>query len=462
MQSQKIISVNPGKGYQILGEVNISNHKEIDNKVLKAKLAQQSWASMNLDDRINLLENLYKEFEKKRKDIRDIITKEIGKPSTLVDLTDIDNGLKYMRGYLDFAKEWLKAEITFENEDQIHYLFFEPKGVAGISIPWNYPFLLFIWSVVQNLIVGNTVVVKHSPECILTGKLLEEIVNSVNLPDGVFSQVYGGSDIGEYLINSNIDLIWFTGSSAVGKHIYQVAAKKFIPSILELGGSAPGLVFKDVDLDKVVKSIYYNRFSNSGQSCDALKRLIVHEDIFDELIEKLKSFILTKKVGDPENKNTDLGPLVAERQLLTLEDQVSDAIEKGAKVIIGAKRSANLKGAYYDPTLLINIDFNMKVWREEVFGPVLPIVKFKNDSEAVSLANNTKYGLGGYVYTKDKEKALCISKLLKTGNISVNDTSYSIFQDPFGGYKESGLSREHGKLGLRELCNAKVIALNKK
>lgn len=460
MKAQKIISVNPSRNYEVIGEVAISTHNEIDNKVAKARLAQKTWGCLEISKRLIFLEKLYQEFEKRKHEIREIISKEIGKPQTLVDSTDINQGLQYMRGYLDFAQKWLEPEITFENERGTHYMFFEPKGVAGISIPWNYPFSLFIWAVIQNLIVGNTVVIKHSEECILTGKLLEEIVNSANLPEGVFNEVYGnGPDAGEYLMNNNIDLIWFTGSSTVGKHLYQVASRKFIPAILELGGSAPGIVFKDADLNMAIESIYSNRFLNSGQSCDALKRLIVHKDIFNDIVNRLKELISTKKVGYPDDHQTDLGPLVAERQVVRLENQVTDALQKGAKVIIGAKRPSYLKGAYYEPTLLTDISFDMEVWQEEVFGPVLPIVPFQDEAEAIALANDTQYGLGGYVYTQDKERAIYISKLIKAGNISVNNVSYSTFKDPFGGYKSSGLGREHSKIGLQELCNIKIIAL---
>lgn len=341
-------------------------------------------------------------------------------------------------------------------------LFFEPRGVAGISVPWNYPFTLFIWAVMQNLIVGNTVVFKSSEECSLTGKLLEEIMQSANLPDGVFNAVYGdGSDIGEYLMKSSIDLIWFTGSTGVGKHLNQIAAEKLIPAILELGGSAAGIVFKDADIQMTIESIYFYRFINSGQTCDGLKRLMVHHTIFDAVVQGLKDLILTKKVGPAQDSSTDIGPLVAERQVVNLEQQVVDALQKGAQIIVGGKRPSHLKGAYYEPTILTNITFDMAVWKEEVFGPVLPIIPFDSEDEAIAFANDSQYGLGGYIYTQNKERALKVGRHLQTGNISINGANYVIPQDPFGGYKNSGLGREHGKEGLRELCSLKLIALKK-
>lgn len=461
MKSEKIISLNPGKNYEKIGEVDISSNHEIDEKVKKAKQAHNNWQK-DIITRISKLEELYNAFVKRQYEISSIASEEMGMPISVNKEIDIMSGLRYMRGYLDFAVQWLEPEIIFENGTEIHYLFFESKGVAAVSVPWNFPFCNFIWGVIQNLIVGNTVVFKHSEECPLTGKLLEEIIDSVNMPIGVFNEVYGdGSSVGEYLMNSDINLINFTGSTGVGKHLYHIAAKKFIPSILELGGSAAGIVFEDADLDIAIESIYFNRFINSGQSCDALKRLIVHQSLFDEVIKRLKKLIETKKIGNPLDSTTDLGPLVSQKQLITLENQVNDAIKKGAHIICGGKRPSNLLGAYYEPTILMDIKPDMSVWKEEVFGPVLPIVSFNTVAEAINLANDTQYGLGDYIYTKNNDLALQVSKILQTGNISINSANYVIPQDPFGGYKNSGLGRQHGKLGLRELCNTKVIALKK-
>lgn len=462
MKSKKIISLNPSKNYEVIGEIDPSTHHEVDAKIIKARKAQPAWSRLTVGERIALLERLSQQFIARKDDIRSIMAQEMGMPIAVADQIEIDLGLRFMRGYLDFAQQWLAPEITYENEEEIHMLFFEPRGVAGVSVPWNYPFSIFIWAIMQNLIVGNTVVFKHSEECPLLEKLLEEIMQSANLPDGVFNAVYGdGNDVGEYLMKSSIDLIWFTGSTGVGKHLNQIAAEKLIPAILELGGSAPGIVFEDADIHMTIESIYFNRFINSGQTCDGLKRLMVHSSIFDEVVQKLKDLVSAKQVGPAQDPSTDIGPLAAERQLIGLEQQVADALEKGAQIIIGGKRPLNLQGAYYEPTILTNITFDMVVWKEEVFGPVLPIIPFDSEDEAIALANDSQYGLGGYVYTCDKERALRVSQRLQTGNISVNAANYVIPQDPFGGYKNSGLGREHGKQGLRELCSAKLIALKK-
>lgn len=461
MKSEKIISVNPSKNYEIIAETSVSTTAHIDEKVAQAHKVQQYWALLDLTKRIEILEEIYNEFVKRKDEIGRLTTLEMGMPASVRNDIDIDAGLHYMRGYLDFAQDWLNPEIVFEDQNEIHYLFFQPRGVMAVSSPWNYPFCNFIWGVIPNLVVGNTVVFKHSENCPLTAKLLEDIMLSQNLPIGVFNEIYGDGIIGDYLMNSAIDGIHFTGSTQVGKHLYQVAANKFIPATLELGGSAPGIVFDDADIPNAIASIYWNRFVNSGQTCDGLKRLIVHQSCFDSVVSQLQRLVATKKLGDPQDLSVDIGPLAAKKHCDLIEQQVADALDKGAKIICGAKRPQDLLGAYFQPTILTNITTDMRVWKEETFGPVLPVVSFDSEQQAIALANDTIYGLGGYIYTNDKNRALHISKQIQAGNISVNGTNYNRPQDPFGGYKYSGIGREHGKQGLRELCNSKVIALKK-
>lgn len=229
---------------------------------------------------------------------------------------------------------------------------------------------------------------------------------------------------------------------------------------MELGGSNPGIIFEDVDIDESVEQIFSKRFLNNGQACSSLKRLIVHESIFENVVKKLTKILESKKVGDPEDEETDFGSLVSKKQLDILQSQVSDSINKGAKIIIGGKTPDNLKGAYFLPTILTNIRPDMKVWNEEVFGPVLPIVPFKTEEEAISLANDTKYGLGAYIYTRDKERFLRVASKIDAGVIRMNQAQTS-YNSPFGGYKMSGMGREHGRVGFHELCQIKTIAMIK-
>lgn len=456
----KLISTNPAKNYEEIGSVEISTLAEIKSKVQAARKAQEKWGEIGVEKRIALLKPILAEFKKQKRELADIITKEIGKPITQ-SLEDIDFDVDYFEWFLDNGAKILKPEVTSEDKESIHTINYEPIGVVAAIVPWNYPSGNFLWAVIPNLIAGNTVVFKHSEECPLCGKKMEEIMTQANLPQGVFSEVYGDGKAGEILVNQDVDMIWFTGSTKVGKRLYEIAGKKFIKSISELGGSNPGIVCQDADINEAVESIYGARFSNAGQVCDALKRLIVHRSIFDKVIEKLKIFIEKKVVGDPKDIKTDIGSLVAKRQLELLESQVKDARQKGAKVITDGKPAENLSGAYYPPTIITNVTKEMRVWQEEVFGPVLPIVAYDTDEEAIELANDTKYGLGAYVYCQDRNKAKKIASQIKGGNISINGQNHFIPCNPFGGYKESGMGREHGAMGFRELCQVKVVSSKK-
>ncbi len=455
---KKLISTNPANNYEKIGKVNISSLSEIKEKVLLANRAKKIWRNLGIKERIKKISPLYRMIEKRKKEIALLVTKEIGKPITEA-IDDIDWDLTYLKWYLDNSEKYLGDEVTHKEGKVIHKVVYEPIGTVASIVPWNFPFGNFLWGVIPNLIAGNTVVFKHSEECPLTGKMIEEIIDILNLPKGVFSEVYGDGNVGERLVNENINLIWFTGSSKVGKKLYEIAGKKFVKAILELGGSNPAVIFDDVNIDEIKSKLYYKRFLNCGQVCDAVKRLIVHHSIFDEVVDRLKETIESKKIGDPEDKKTDIGSLVAKRQLELLESQVEDAIKKGAKIVTGGKKPEGLKGAYYLPTILTGVTRDMRVWKEEVFGPVLSVVSFKTEEEAIRLANDTNYGLGAEVYSKDENMALRVSAAIEAGTINVNKGNHWLPCNPFGGYKESGIGREHGKWGLQELCQIKNIAI---
>jgi len=310
----------------------------------------------------------------------------------------------------------------------------------------------------QPLLAGNTVVFKHSEECPLTSQLFAELMEKAGFPAGVFTCLYGDGVVGEMLLNQDINLIAFTGSSKVGEMIYKKAADKFIPAILEMGGSSPAIVFDDVDLDKTCLSVFVERFTNNGQICCALKRLIVHESIHDEIVKKITNIIKEQIVGDPLDEKTTIGSLSAKRQLEALELQVEDAKKLGATIVIGGKRPEGLDGAYYMPTLITNTTPDMRVVTEEVFGPVLPVIAFKTEEDAIRIANDTQYGLSAFVYSKDLKRANRIVHALEAGQVSINGCSYFSVNAPFGGYKRSGIGRTKGDIGFLQVTRQKVIS----
>lgn len=454
-----LVSTNPSKNYQPVGGVEFSTPKEVTTKVASAYKAKDAWCELGVIGRIDLLRKVSAKFAENKERFARLEAEEMGMPITEA-LDDFDFGLDYLNSYLDTGEKHLKPVVTLENDQEIHEVFYEPYGVAACIVPWNFPFANWVWQCGQNLVAGNTVVFKHSEETPLCGKLIEEIVNSI-LPKGVFSEVYGDGSVGEQLINQDVSLICFTGSSATGIKIKQAAAGRLLPTCLELGGSAPGIVFEDANVDEVLGTIFSARFMACGQMCDALKRLIVHESKIDEVSNKLTALIKSKKIGDALDKQTNIGPLVAKRQLDLLEAQVKDALDKGAQAVVGGQKPTGLEGAYYEPTLLRGVTQDMRVWQEEVFGPVLPIVSFSSEEEAVKLANDTKYGLGAYVFTKDNERFLRIAQKLESGMVSQNSLSYINVCNPFTGYKMSGGGREHAQFGFEDVTQIKVIAREK-
>ncbi len=452
----KLQSVNPSN-YQVLGEIEISDQAEIAEKVRLAKTAQKEWKDIGLEKRVELLRNAIGELNAKMAEITLMESREMGMPINEA-VEDFNGNVDFANWYFDHAGRYLSPEITFANDLETHRVYYEPMGVSAVIIPWNFPFGNFIWGTMQNLIAGNTVVLKHSEECPISGKLFEDVFVK-HLPKGVFNEVYGGGETGKLLVQQNINMIVFTGNTKTGRSIYEIAGQKFIKTVMELGGSAPGIIFREADIKPAVENVCYYRLYNAGQCCDGLKRLIVHEDIYDKVVERIASIFSAKTIGIAEDKNTEIGPLAAKRQLELLISQVEDSKQKGAKIITGGSSlEAKLGGAFFEPTVLTGITRDMRVWKEEVFGPVLPVVKFRTEQEAVELANQTSYGLGAYVYTQDDKQAERVAGLIETGMVSVNGTNYTMPFNPFGGFKNSGIGREHGKYGFREITQIKIVA----
>lgn len=455
----KLISVNASNRSEVLGEIEETTQEEVLEKVALANSVQREWALLDMEKRIEILREIYTEFENNSEKIANLISLEMGKPIKQAE-GEVTSTLKNIKWDLDNAKDIIAPEITFENEKEIQKVFYEPKGVVVVISPFNYPFSLCCTMTFQNLIIGNAVIDKPDPNLLLLYKFLEEIFENSDLPKGVQQFVFGGKEIGSFLVEQDINMICFTGNTKTGEYLYKVAANKMIPILMELGGSAPGIVCDDADIDNVIQGMFKKKFSNTGQLCHALKRLIVHEDIFDEVVNKLKEIAASQNYGNPLDRSTTMGPLVNEKQFNTLKEQFDDAVSKGAKVICGGKQPEQ-QGNYFEATILTNITKDMRVWTEEVFGPILPVISFKTIDEAIELANDTIYGLGGYVFTTDKNKFERISKELKTGMVSLNNLAYSAPYNPFGGVKKSGMGRTRGKWGFREFCDVKIITYEK-
>ncbi len=456
---EKIVSTNPSDN-SIVWEGEMMNEDQIAQVVLEAHLAQKTWENLWLEKRIEILTKSYEVFKIHLEEIALLLSREMGMPYTQA-IEEVKYGYMYWEWYLKNAQKYLSAEITRETEKELHKVIYEPKGVVAAIAPWNYPFSMFVWTSIQALLAGNTVVFKTSKETIMTGKKIEEIMLSSDFPEWVFQEIYGDGSAGDILVHQDIDFITFTGSTRVGKWLYQLAAEKGIGCVMELWWSAPWIVLEDANIDEVLQTIYFFRYSNCGQMCDGLKRLIVHESRYDELVLKLKTLLEGKKIWIAESQDTDIGPLVSESQLVHLEAQVQDAIDRWATILAENIPNEILLGSYHSAMILGNITPDMDVWNQEVFWPVLPIVTFNTLEQAIELWNDTCYGLGAYVFTKSRDTFEQVAKSLKTWEIQHNNVNYCIPESPFGWMKDSWLWREHGHWGFHEFCNIKVLSIEK-
>jgi succinate-semialdehyde dehydrogenase / glutarate-semialdehyde dehydrogenase len=453
-------SVNP-HDQSLVGSLTISTQKEVFGAVASARRALPGWASTSISDRANYLTRLNKLLVKNRKELAELVTKEMGKPIKQ-SLDDIDWEMSYIKWYASEGTKALENENIGKTDKVKYEIAYEPWGVVAAIAPWNFPYSMASSGISPALLAGNTVVFKPSEHTSLSQKMFVDLLESTGLPKGVLNIVIGDGKVGKLLTSSDIDFVWFTGSTPVGQEIYKKAADKFIKASLELGGSDPAIVLGDIDPKTVINDIYWGRFLNCGQVCSSIKRLFVHKSIYKDVVSGLAKKLEMAKVGNPFEDESDIGPLVSKYQLTKLEKQVDDSVKKGAKIEIGGKRpiDPNLsKGNYYLPTILTNVNFDMPVMNEEVFGPVLPIIPFSNDDDAVEMANNTQWGLSAYIYTKDINKGRLLASKIKSGSVGVNtDALYEPFC-PIGGAKQSGIGKEYGIHGVREFAQMKLLAI---
>ncbi len=454
-----LLSTNPAKNYEVIGEVTISTNQEIEQKVASAHQAKTVWKNTSIKDRAELVQKAYDIFLDKKEDIAKLITQEVGKT-----ITNSRNEMEYYLGHVEWClvnvEKALCPQVLDEGDTYVCQVEYEPWGTVAVISPWNYPFGMAMWGIVPNLLAGNTVVFKTSEECPLMGVFIEEVFSQAAFPEGVFSVVHGDGQVGDVLTDQAIDMIWFTGSTKTGKYLYKKAGEKFIPALMELGGSSPAVVLEDVDIDQAVETVCNARFTHCGQVCTAVKRAIVHERVYDEFVAKMQAKLSTLSVGDPNDETITLGPLTAARQQKLALEQIADADQKGAEIYRGASLEG-LTGAYVQPVVCTKVTVDMRIWREETFAPILPIVSFATDEEAVEFANDTEYGLNAMVLTEDYERGLQIARAIEAGGLKVGAKAPFSREMPFGGYKNSGMGREHGVIGLRQLCQIKSVSRQK-
>jgi len=454
-------SINP-HDQSVVGELEFSTPDQVKSTVVEARTAYEIWKEVPLEDRCTYVRKLKEKLIENKEKLAKLITLEMGKPLTQ-SLSEIDSELEFISYYADNGPKFLGSETILENDKELYKVTHEPYGVCACICPWNFPLSMVTSGVLPAIIAGNTVIVKPSEYTSLSQKMVGDLINETGLPKGVVNLVIGDNGVGQVLVDSDVDLVWFTGSTRAGMDIYKKCGEKFIRALLEMGGSSPAIVLDDAGIDNAVENLYWARYLNCGQVCTAVKRLFVQSGIYDEFVGKLVEKVKSVKVGNPIEDN-DIGPLVNPKQLHILEEQVKDAINKGSEVLTGGKRPISevlKKGNYFEPTILSNITMDMKIMEEETFGPVLPIVKFESVEEAIRMANNTDYGLSAEIYTSDLRKGEDIAKKIQSGTVAINTDNFFKPECPFGGYKRSGMGREYGRIGMQEFAQVKVIASSK-
>jgi len=447
-------------------------HNEIYELVNKARKAQNVWAELSYSERARRIKKAGYSFAEKRDEITEIIHKENGKLKIDALASEIIPALMAVPYYVRLGRRLCKPQKVRSGNILMIYkqsrMIYKPWGVVGIISPWNYPFSIPFSEVIMALLAGNAVILKTASHTPGTGRVIAEILKAANLPDGLFVNVeMPGNEAGPAFVNGGIDKLFFIGSTAVGKELMALAARKLLPLTLELGGADAAIVLKDADIDRAVSGIIWAGFSNAGQSCGGVQRVLVHRDIHDKFLEKLKTKVESIQAGN--DVSCDHGPLISHKQKEKVRRQVEECLSQGAKI---AAQSPAFKlpdgssaGALDDESLfapvivLTGVKKGMPIIDDEVFGPVVGVIPFDNDSEAVNIANDSSYALTASVWSKNRRQAKKIAANINAGSIMINDhlMSHGLAETPWGGFGDSGLGRTHGENGFREMFKAKVI-----
>ena len=451
---------------ELLREIPCQSDAQVNQAVLHARHAQPVWNALGISKRVEVLRNFQALLHSKKSEIARDITVEAGKPVVEALLTEVNVVLDAARFCLENARSFLRDEAlphgSLAMKTKSGRIVREPYGVIGIIAPWNYPFAIPATESLAALVTGNAVVLKPSELTPLIALKLASLLHQAGVPQDAFQVVIGAGPTGAALVNSNIDKLVFTGSVATGKRIAQTAGARLLPMVLELGGKDPMIVLDDADIDVASSGAVWGAFMNAGQTCLSVERCYVHRSIIRPFTDACVAKTKQLRIGNGLDPQTEIAPMIHERQLRTVEAQIEDARSKGARVVVGGERLANLGPNFYAPTVVCNVDHSMRLMRDETFGPVLPIMPFDSDEEAVTLANDSEYGLAASVWTKNQSRGEAIARRIQAGTVMINDTisCFGISEAPHGGMKASGIGRTHGRFGLEEMVRIKYLDLD--
>jgi acyl-CoA reductase-like NAD-dependent aldehyde dehydrogenase len=466
--ARKVVSVNPATG-ETLQEFECTSDQKVQAAIVRAHASQPVWASLGVRKRIAILREFQRLLHQQKSEVAQRVTQEAGKPYVEALLTEVLVVLDAARFLIENAFHLLQDETiphgNLAMKTKSGRLLREPYGVIGIISPWNYPFSIPATESIAALVAGNAVVLKPSEFTSLTALELSSLLHQAGVAKEIFQVIPGDGATGAALIEgakpgTSIDKLIFTGSVATGKRIAQAAAARLLPLVLELGGKDPMLVLDDANVEIASRGAVWGAFMNAGQACLSVERCYVHRSLYKPFLEACLCKTKQLRVGNGMDPETDVGPIIHNRQLLNVESQVEDARSRGARVLTGASRLSAIGPNFYAPTILAEVTAAMRIMREETFGPVLPVMPFEDDEDAIRLANRSEYGLAGSVWTRDRRRGEAIARRIQAGTVMVNDviSCFGISEAPHGGVKASGTGRSHGRLGLEEMVRTKYLA----
>lgn len=455
--SETVETYNPANG-ELYKTYNKQTKQEAEGIIELAYEAFKSWRQTSLKERAEIVGNIAKELENNKQDLAEMMAKQMGKPISQGE-QEVDVCIAICKYTAENGPEILQEEKR-EVDGGTGIISYEPIGVILGMQPWNFPCYQALRYSVANFMAGNTTVFKHAEICWETADKLQQIFENAGLPKNVFSVVYVDDEtVDELIEHDKIRAVTFTGSAEAGKIIAEKSGKVLKKTVLELGGSDPYIILDDVEIEDVVKTCVKGRINNAGQTCVAAKRFIVLEGIYDEFKENFVKAMEGITYGDPIKDEDDMGPMSKEDLRDDLHEQVQKSVEKGAKLLCGGK-VPDEKGFYYPATILENPQPGSPAYDDELFGPVAVLFKAKDEEDAIRIANDHRYGLGGGVFSKDADRAKQIAHKIDTGMVNVNGYNLSQPNMPFGGVKESGYGREHGGFGMKEFVNIKSIVIS--
>lgn len=451
--SDDFINVENPATQVIFAQVPACGAEEVDKAAQAAHAALPKWSALPLSERISYMKKFLQIFQSQEEDLIDITIKELGSPRTFTKNAQVDYQYTRTQSYIDLA-----PSVPLVEKMEHSTVYREPVGVIGCITPWNYPLGQVIQKIVPAMLMGNTVILKPSQHTPLSAYWLAEAFEKAGFPQGVFNMITGrGGEVGNAMsAHPLIDMISFTGSTTGGITVSQQALNSVKRISLELGGKSPYVILKGADYDKAIHNCFNSIFLNSGQTCTAFSRLLIPESEKDIIEKKLIKIAEEYTTGDPNDSHTKLGPVSSKQQFNKIKSYIEKGIKEGAHLLVGHIPEEPTTGYYISPVIFSDVKNDMDIAKDEIFGPVLCVITYKDEEDAIQIANDTAYGLNAGVYGPDKESAIRIAKRIAAGNVYINDSPRDTAA-PFGGYKKSGIGREGGIYGMIEFTQQKAL-----